>query len=63
MALMHVIGTSSQQLIDHGHQMMDETDQAIDRAQRFFIRLSTEDYDFECFWGFLQYMQVLSSDF
>lgn len=25
---------TNQQLIDNGHQMMDETDQAIDRAQK-----------------------------
>lgn len=27
-------GMTNQQLIDNGHQMMDETDQAIDRAQK-----------------------------
>ncbi|KAG8382455.1 hypothetical protein BUALT_Bualt05G0079000 [Buddleja alternifolia] len=31
---------SNQQLMDHGNQMMDETDQAIDRAKKLFV------YDF-----------------
>ncbi|KAM5578717.1 hypothetical protein ABKV19_008833, partial [Rosa sericea] len=48
-----ISGMKNQQLIDHGHQIRDETDQAIDRAQRFFIRLSTGDYDFDNAFGVL----------
>ncbi|XP_051119194.1 novel plant SNARE 11-like [Andrographis paniculata] len=35
---MHASEMTNQQLIDHGHQMMDETDQAIDRAKKVCIR-------------------------
>lgn len=33
---------TNEQLIDHGHQMMDETDEAIERSKKvcFFKRLS-----------------------
>nr|GEU74378.1 novel plant SNARE 11 [Tanacetum cinerariifolium] len=30
------IGYENQQLMDNGHQMMDETDQAIERSKRVF---------------------------